>query len=306
MGYLFIFTALLCGTVKGFFGKKISDKTSGLKSAVFSNFIRMLFCIPIGLLFVCFDGSFSAMLVSKKILLISAFSGVFTSIFIVSWLLAAQKSAYTSIDAFLSVGLLIPILFSRFFYGESITASQILGLGLLFVSAFIMSAYTNQIKQKLRFSSVLLLLVVGAANGFTDFSLKIFTKNANETPVSVFNFYVYLFSGITLLLLFLFLKEKPRQENAEFCENKKQAMLDKRKILYIAVMAVFLFCYSYFKTLASERLAAVLIYPLMQGGAILSSMLMSALCFKEKIKPLCLLGMTILFVGLLFINVLIF
>ena len=56
MGYLFLFLSVLSGSVKGFFGKKISDMTADFKSAVLSNLIRMLFCIPIGFLFVLFDG----------------------------------------------------------------------------------------------------------------------------------------------------------------------------------------------------------------------------------------------------------
>ena len=71
-------------------------------------------------------------------------------------------------------------------------------------------------------------------------------------------------------------------------------------------MAVFLFCNSYFKALAASHLHAVQMYPLAQGGSILFALLMSSIFLKEKIKPLCIAGLTIVFISLLFINVIVF
>lgn len=301
MGYLFLSVSVLSGSIKGFVAKKVSDKTSGLKSAVFTNFIRMLFCIPIGLLFVLVDGGIGNLAVDKKVLAIAALSGVTTSVFIVSWLLAVQKSAYTAVDTFVAMGLLVPILLSFAFYKESISCSQIIGLALLLTAVVLMTLYSNQVKTKLTVFSFLLLLAVGFANGVTDFTQKIFTYNANGTPASVFNFYIYVFSAVVLLAVFLCLREKPY--TAENPDGNKAAAWDKRKTLYIAVMAIFLFCNTYFKTLAADRLPAVQVYPLAQGAALVLSLLMAAFFFKEKIKPLCIVGLLILFVGLLLINV---
>lgn len=306
MGYIFLFLSVISGSIKGFFGKKISDKTSDLKSAVFANLIRMLLCIPIGLLFISFDGSFADLAVSGEILSISAFAGLTTSIFIVSWLLAVKNSAFTAVDTFVAMGILVPIVLSTVFYQESVTLSQIIGLLLLFAAVMIMSAYNNQIKQKLSVSALLLLLIVGLANGLTDFSYKLFQYNQQSTPASVFNFYIYVFSAITLFGVFILLhliKTKPN----EYAETeKKPPLLDKRKACYIAIMALFLFCNSYFKTLASNYLTAVQIYPLAQGTAIIFTLLMSTIFFKEKIKPLCIVGLLVLFTALLLLNVVVF
>lgn len=301
MGYLFLSVSVLSGSIKGFVAKKVSDKTSGLKSAVFTNFIRMLFCIPIGLLFVLVDGGIGNLAVDKKVLAIAALSGITTSVFIVSWLLAVQKSAYTAVDTFVAMGLLVPILLSFAFYKESISCSQIIGLALLLTAVVLMTLYSNQVKTKLTVFSFLLLLAVGFANGVTDFTQKIFTYNANGTPASVFNFYIYVFSAVVLLAVFLCLREKPY--TAENSDGNKAAAWDKRKTLYIAVMAIFLFCNTYFKTLAADRLPAVQVYPLAQGAALVLSLLMAAFFFKEKIKPLCIVGLIILFIGLLLINI---
>ena len=301
MGYLFLIISVLSGVIKGFFAKKVSDKTNCLKSAVVSNLIRMVFCIPIGLLFIAAEGKGINLAVSYYDLLISAFGGIVTSIFIVSWLLAVRKTAYTTIDAFLSMGIFVPIVLSLVFYEESISISQIIGLLLLICSVFIMSVYSNKNKQKLTITTLILLLISGVACGLADFSQKMFNYSNSEISASVFNFYIYVFSAITLAVTLPFFKAKKTTEKTETVE--KRSGIDIIKILYIAIMAVFLFANTYFKTLAASILDSVMLYPLSQGLSLLLSLIMSAVFFKEKIKPISITGITVLFVGLLFINV---
>ena len=311
MGYLCLFLSVLSNSVKGFFGKKISNRTASFKSAVLFNLIRMLFCIPIGFVFVLFDGGIYSLSVSKEVLLIALFAGVTTSLFIATWLLAIQKSAYTAMDAFLAMGILLPIILSAIFYKESVMLSQIIGLCLLFCAVLVMGAYNKQIKEKLSIASILLLITVSVMNGLSDFSQKVFIYSKTGTSASAFNFYTYVVAAAVLLVLFICLKEKPATtsqaegDNFDLAQNK-EAMLDKRKLVYIGIMAFALFCYSYFKTLAASRLTAVELYSLSQGLSMVFSLIISAVFFKEKIKPLSIVGMMILFAGLLFINVIIF
>ena len=184
MGYLFLVLSVFSGSLKGFFGKKISNKTTGLKSAAFSNLIRMLFCIVIGFVFVLFDGGISSLAVSKNVLWVSVFAGVSTSILVASWLLAIQKSAYTAMDSFLAMGIFIPIVLSLIFYEESVTLSQLIGLALLVCSVLMMGAYNKQIKEKLSLSAILLLLIASISNGLSDFSQKVFIYTASDASPS--------------------------------------------------------------------------------------------------------------------------
>ena len=89
-------------------------------------------------------------------------------------------------------------------------------------------------------------------------------------------------------------------------EREGKTLIDKRKTVYIAIMAIFLFCNSYFKTLAASFLTSAQMYPLAQGASILFALLMSSVLLKEKIKPLCITGFAIVFISLLFINVIVF
>ena len=295
MGYLFLVFALMAGVTKGYCGKKTSGYLNGFRDSMMANLIRMGLCILIGFLIVLFGGDWKALLPSGKLLLISAMSGIFTSIFVVTWLVSVKKSAYMMLDVFLMLGVLIPLIAGNLFFREQITLTQWIGIAVLFIAVVIMCSYNNSIKEKLTLSSLLLLIACGAANGIADFSQKLFVKELPEIPASVFNFYTYVFAAVTLLLAYILIK--PQAQETEKSNFRKVAV-------YILIMAICLFGNSFFKTLAANHLDSVLLYPLNQGAALILSSAMSALLFKEKLTAKCIIGLVIAFVGLIIINVL--
>ena len=297
MGYLFLSIATFSGITKGYCGKKVSTYTKEYRSAMLSNSLRMLICILIGFFFVLFDGGLSAFKADGRIILISMLSGVMTSLFVVSWLLSVRRGAYMMVDVFLTLGVTIPIVLSAIFYKEPIRLNQIIGLAILFIAAYIMCSYNNQIKTKLTISSFLLLVCAGVSNGLADFSQKLFINTAETTLPSTFNFYTYVFSAITLILVFAFSKS-----DGESFGESVQAV--KKSYIYIIVMAFCLFMNSYFKTLAAKYLSSAELYPLNQGASLILATFMSAIFFGEKIKPKCIVGIALTFIGLIIMNVL--
>ena len=295
MGYLFLLFALLAGVTKGYCGKKTSGFMSGFRDSMMANLIRMGLCIVVGFLIVLFGGDLKSLVPSGKLLLISALSGVFTSVFVVTWLVSVKKSAYMMLDVFLMLGVLIPLLASSVFFQERIDLTQWIGIAVLFVAVVIMCSYNNSIKEKLTLPALLLLIACGTANGIADFSQKLFVKQLPEIPASVFNFYTYVFAAITLVIAYLLMN--PQGQETGKADFKKVAG-------YILVMAICLFANSFFKTLAANHLNSVLLYPLNQGAALILSSAMSALLFKEKLTAKCIIGLVIAFVGLIIINVL--
>jgi drug/metabolite transporter (DMT)-like permease len=297
MGYLFSLISVFACTTKGFCGKKISAYTKEYRSAMLSNSLRMLICIVIGAAFVIFDGGFSAFAVSGKVLLISALSGVMTSLLVISWLFSVRRGAYMMVDVFITLGVTVPIVLSSILFKEEIRLNQILGLLILFSAAFIMCSYNNQIKTKLTLPTVILLTITGLSNGLADFSQKLFIKNAGGALVSSFNFYTYIFSALTLMIVFTLSIDR----KAGIGESVEAV---KKSYVYIIIMAVALFTTSYFKTLAAKHLSSAELYPLNQGTLLILSAFMSAIFFGEKIKPKCVVGIVLTFIGLFIMNVL--
>lgn len=295
LGYIFLSVSLLAGGAKGYFGKKTGGLIRGYKDSILANILRMLLCTAIGFLVVLIGGNVSRLAVTPELLLISALSGVSTSVFVVTWLVSVKKSAYMMLDVFLMLGVLVPILLGKALFEESVTLLQWCGIAVLILSAIIMCSYNNSIKEKLTVPSVLTLLLCGTANGVTDFSQKLFVKRFAEVPIAIFNVYTYIFSSATLLLCYLILS--PKQENV-------QKPVFRKLFGYIGLMAVCLFAASYFKTAAAQYLDSALLYPLSQGAGLILSSAMSAVLFREKLTAKCLIGLAIAFIGLLMINVL--
>ena len=295
MGYLYLGISLLAGVTKGYCGKKTSGFTNLLKDAVFANLLRMFFCVIIGLLMVFTYGYTKYLSFDISVLAVCALSGVSTAVFVICWLVSVKNSAYMMLDVFLMLGIFVPVFLGSSMFNESVRINDIAGIMLLVVSALIMSSYNNSIKQKLDLKALILLIACGTANGFTDFSQKLFAKNFAEIPIAFFNLYTYIFCFIVLSAIFLVLSLKNSHKSYEKTDLKKI-------YIYILVMSISLFLNSYFKTKSALYLDSVTLYPLSQGMALILSTLMSTVLFGEKLNLKCILGLLVSFVALILIN----
>lgn len=297
MGYLFIAISVLAGATKGYCGKMTSGYVEKYNDAMFINIIRMSICVIIGFLMLLAQGSVGLLAVDAKTLAITALSGVTTSLFVVFWLISVKRGAYMMLDVFLMMGVIVTLLCSKFTFGEDIKGTQWIGLLILLAAVFIMCSYSSSIKEKMTPVSLMLLIATGVANGLTDFSQKLYVHYGINDNAAVFNFYTYVFSALTLLVFYLIFKFKNKEE-------AREGEVLKKIFLYVLVMSVCLFLNSFFKTKAAGLLPATQVYPLFQGCALILSSIMSAVFFKEKLTPKCIIGLVLAFIALLIINLL--
>ena len=68
-------------------------------------------------------------------------------------------------------------------------------------------------------------------------------------------------------------------------------------------MAICLFANSYFKTLAGALMNPALLYPVCQGGALILSLIMCRIFFKEKITAKCLTGIALAGAAMICLNI---
>lgn len=308
MGYLFLGAALLCGVTKGYCGKRSSGYVTEFRDSLLINLIRMVLCILFGCVMLGFGQSFSELAIDGTVLLITAISGVTTSVFVITWLLSVRRGAYMLVDVFLMLGVMVAILLCWGFFGESVTVRQGIGFFVLLGAVILMCSYQRAIKGKITLPAILLLVMCGVSTGLTDFSQKWFVRAVADKPVAVFQFYTYLFSAITLLIFYVAsgVLARRRQTVSESGERQPRRGLGKKLPLalvgYILVMAICLYLHSYFKTKAAGLLTATQLYPLNQGGALLLSTVMAAVCFHEKPRASSVIGLILAFAALLLIN----
>lgn len=292
MGYMFIILALSVGLIKGFCGKKISGVVSTVKGTFYMNMLRMLICVIIGF-FIAMAGGISTFKIDLKTLLITAVSGISTAMFVVSWVFCVRKGAYVMIEVFLMLGGGLTIALCKLFFNEPVLINQLAGFVLLVIASYIMCSYSSNIKGEFSFSSFLLLVAAGVFNGLTDFSQKWFVYSNPDGNVGVFNFYTYVFAAAVLLISFAI------AEKTEKAENDGKSL---KVCLVICVMAVCLFAYSYFKTMAAIYVPAAILYPLTSGLALVLSALMAAIFFKERITIKSVIGIIIAITAIIIMN----
>ena len=298
IGYLFLGIAVISTTVKGYCGKKTSGYTKTYTDTTLANLLRMVICIVIGLILVVTQNNLSYLAPSASLLGVSALSGIATASLVITWLTSVKRGAYMMLDAFQTLGAAIPLILCYFLFDEQIKVTQWIGFFILIFAVVIMCSYNNSIKEKLSPLSILLLIVVGASNGLVSFSQKLFIKNVQGVPISVFNFYTYVFAAIVLLIFFLIFKKIEKEESSK--SEKKPSIF----YVYVTLMATLLFSYSYFLTSAAGYLDSAILYPLNQGGTLILTSLMSAIFFREKLTLKAIVGIILMFLGLIIINVL--
>ena len=301
MGYLFLSFALAAGITKGYCGKKTSFSIRSNSDSMIMNVLRMVICIAIGFLLMLIQSELSALRADSFMLLSAMLSGVASAAFVVSWLLSVRTGAYMMVEVFLLIGVIVPIALCRIFFSEEIGVWQIAGIAILLIAVYIMTAYNSSVKGKISLGSFALLLLCGLSNGITDFSQKLFVKMRPDGSVAAFNFYTYIFAAIVLAIAYVIFR---KADNKIGASPRNPSEIIKPIWHFVLIMAICLFANSYFKTLAAQWLDAVLLYPLNQGCAVVLSLLMSSLIFKEKITAKCIVGICLSFAALLMINLL--
>ena len=293
IGYLFVFISAFTGATKGYFGKSVSRKTTQLKDSVFVNIVRMLFCFFISLFIQLFDNNNKGFDLDGPALLYGTCAGVFVSAFVVLWLMCIKKWAYMLISISLMCGMILTVLLSFIVFKESVSLSQMIGMGLLVLAVLAMYSYSSKVKGKASLSAIILLIACGVSSGLYDFSQKLFVTYS-KSSISHLNMLSYGVSILLLLVCYIMIKPGNGGHNTK--------ILFKETAISVALMAICLFANSYFKAFAAKLLPASQVYPIYQGLLLLLSAVMSIFLFKEKLNKNGVVGMILSFVALMLIK----
>lgn len=295
MGYFYLALAVTANAVKGFCGKKQSQLVEGVRGALTVNFLRMLCCAVVGAGILAMGGNFGFGGMSSTALPILLMSGIFNGLQVVLWLLAVQRSAFTLMDVFATLGLVLPMLVCSALFDEKIRPIQWAGFLVLCLAAVIMCSYSISLKKKkMSLIDLALLGGFGFSIGISDLSQKLYLNFCPGLTTNTFNFWTFLFAASFVGLLLLIL---PGKKEAPRCPLKKIWH-------YIVIMALALFAVTWCKTAAAAILPAVQVYPLFQGGVLVTMALMATLFFGEKITSRCVIGIGMTFAAMLMMNVL--
>lgn len=287
---LFLFLAVLCGTIKGYFGKRISSFGDTASACVHMQLFRLVICAAVGGGMLLFRMP-AVVIAEPGEVLVDLLSGVSTAVFVISWTLAAHSDAYMLVTACNTAAFLVPMLFGFFFFDESISGKQIAGIVSIVLAVFFLVLYNNKIKAKFTFKSGLLLFILFLTQGIVDASKKLYTYRYPEGSNESFQFFTFLIAALCLLLF----------QGAHLIRNKGKSTgepLPKKVYAFLTVMAVCLFLASYFLTLATKTVASVILFPLNSLLSLATATLMAVFFFGEKITWTSAVGLVFTFAAL--------
>lgn len=184
---------------------------------------------------------------------------------------------------FSKLGILIPMIFSIFIWGEYPTGIQWLGIVLSLTSIVMVNLSVESMQKFSLNKTILLLFVLG---GFAEFSNKIYQQYALSQYKDVFLFAVFLSAFVISLLHAL----------------KKQTKWKAREVLTGFAVGVPNLFSSYFLILSLDTLSTSVAFPIFSAGSIVLINLGGFLIFKEKITTKNKIAIGLVVVALILIN----
>lgn len=283
MGYTFVFLSVFSNSAKGYCTKKISDKMTTLNDAMKVHLLRnILCCVIAGIIFTFSYHSFIFQITPGELILF-LLSGISMSVFLLSWTFAIKTDAYMLVSACASASFIVPCLIGLLFLKEHFTLFKLLSFCEIIAALFFLLRYNFNLKGRLNLRQILLLAAVLLSQGINQSVQKLYTFYYPMERASKYTFFSFLFTALALLAAQVFLSVSHKSGNS--------SSIVKSNLFYIIVMALSLFGASFFQTLASARIEAIILYPLANALSLIASSIMAALFFKEPIHKNCIIGL---------------
>ncbi len=292
LGYLFIFISVAFNITKGFGTKMVSESVKTLRDNLDISLYRNALCCVFSFITAILVGGVGFSFNVTEFI-ISAIAGITMAIFISSWLFTIKSDSFMLVSACASSSFIVPAIIGIFFLGEKITLNKIIAFVIIVFALFFLLKYNTKLNGKISLKSLILLAVVLLSQGINQAMQKIYTYNFPDKDVSHYTFYASVFTVLAILIMMPFSK---RDKSAE----KATALLYPKVFFYATVMALALFGNTYFQTLASRSVDALILYPLSSVLSLGGASAMSAILFGEKMNRDSIIGVILVFVALLF------
>lgn len=273
---------MLLRVVQHLYNKRSSNEIRGFTMFVKYGAYRQLFSAMLGLLLILAAGKgfrFDAVTVVT-----AAISGValFGNLMCSQTVLKSGTMALNSL--FGTAGILIPCVAGVFLFDEPMSSGQIMGVGLLIVSAYFLISSSNKIHTKFTFKTFLLLMGTMLTNGLTMLMQQMFAHYVPDGDVSAFSLFSFGIVGIALLLLSFPLSRK---------QNGEVQPLSKKLLIYGAILSIAVFIINQLATISTVLVPPAVLFAFINGGSTIIAAVVAAICFKEKLTVRSVMGVLV-------------
>lgn len=289
MGYIFILSAVLCNTVKGYASKRVSGDLKTVRENIIFNIARNAICCIFAFLFVLLRNAKGLFNITPQEVIICTVSGVAMAVFTCAWILALKTDAYMLVSACAASSFAVPCILGLVFLGEGFTVCKFTAFIMILCALYFLLRYNFSLKGKLSKRQILLLGLIIISQGITQAMQKLYNVYIPGKDTACYTLYMFVVSFLVLMPVLPFCKKE-----------KRECAAIKNNTVYIIIMGLALFASSYFQTLAAKSIEAVVMYPLLNALNLIGGSVMASLLFKERMCRDSITGIILVFCALMF------
>lgn len=294
MKYTYLIGILTLKFLYSLFNKKSSIVVDGISQYISYGAYRYLLSalLAVPLLFI---SGIDASKFSLSAVMVSALAAVAQAISLFCSLEAMKSGAMVLVTLAGAAGLLIPCILGIFIFNEPMDIWQLIGILLLFGSAYLLIGYSKELSGKFTPKTILLLLGAMFTNGAVMVAQKIFSLYVPDADASVFSLLSFLIAGL------IFVAAGLRRRAAK---NEKAQPMSKNMFVYGAILSVVLLFINQLATLAAAVIPSAILFSVNDGGGMVITALVAAIFFGEKLNSRSSAGIAFSIFALLIINLL--
>ena len=223
--------------------------------------------------------------ISLQTLLIAVPFGILFVVTILLYMKAMEHGPLSFSSLLFSFGLLMPILYGALFYHESISLLQIAALMLLFLTFYLGSVSTESGSTKFNAKWLLLCIWALIGNGLIMVLSKAHQMLSPGREVK--EFLIVGFGTAAVLSLFMLLRQR-------YIIGQRTPHLTQWKFVLLVLGAGITTAFGNQIVLElSGRLPAIIQFPVVNGGIVLISSILSVLVFREKLTRIKWMGLAL-------------
>ena len=274
MVYVYIAAILFARVIQAVFNKRSSNRISGVCMSF--RYISYQYAISalLGLVLLFFETGGKPDVLT---LLISALSLFFSSLF---GIYGMKSGTVSLVSIFSTAGLIIPIAAGVFMFDRPISLMQGVGVGIFFISAWLLIKSSRSIYGNFSFKTLLLLLGAMAANGITMLAQQMYTYYAPNGSISMFSFISFGLASVFGAGMSFIVPNNEKQE----------LKIEKDLIICGIALAGAIFVINQFVTALTVSLPPVLLFTLVNGGGTVISAVTAAVMYKERLSAASVAG----------------
>ena len=289
VNYLLLALSLTAGILKNIFSKAANGKSSTFGGMININILTAI----LGILVFSAGNPFRIAGDAGLFLLLAFLYGLFTVGSQTFFMIAVRGGEVSVSSIIYSSNFIIPSFFAVIAYHEAVSAPRLIGMGLMLLAIVLVSGNPGQKKLSKAVAYAVAAMLCSACVGIIQ---KVFGATYGNGESTMFLFCAF----VSVLLVSLLLKLVPSKDGTK---QTKEADADDggrtKRIVFKLILALCVVVANKLNLYLSAALPAMIFFPVLNGGTVVFSAMVSALLFGEKLTARKLLALPAVLAGVI-------